>query len=257
MKVTVLGSGTSQGVPVIACECQVCSSVCTKDKRLRSSIMISNEGHNYVIDTGPDFRQQMLTYNVKSLSAVIYTHEHKDHVAGLDDVRAFNFAEKRDMEVFCSTSVETALRREFHYIFAKDSYPGIPSINLNIISKEKRFVLPGNLEFEPIEVIHYLMPVLGFRFNDFTYITDAKTVSEEERCKIRGTKILMVNALRREAHLSHFTLEEALAFIEDIKPKKAYLTHVSHLFGTHEEIEGLLPENVYVAYDGLELEIAQ
>jgi phosphoribosyl 1,2-cyclic phosphate phosphodiesterase len=255
MKITVLGSGTSQGVPVIACECAVCVSSKEKDKRLRSSIMISNNGHNFVIDTGPDFRQQMLKFGVKSLTAVLFTHEHKDHLAGLDDVRAFNYVEKRDMEVYCSERVEKALRREFYYVFERDRYPGVPTINLNKISKYNLFSLPGELDVVPIEAMHYLMPVLGFRFGDFTYITDAKTVSEEERAKIRGTKILMINALRKEEHISHFNLKEALEFIEDIQPETAYITHISHLFGTNEEIEQLLPEGVFTAFDGLTLEI--
>jgi len=255
MKITVLGSGTSQGVPVIACECAVCTSTNQKDKRLRSSIMVSHNGHNFVIDTGPDFRQQMLKFDVKSLTAVLFTHEHKDHMAGLDDVRAFNYVEKRDMEVYCSDRVEKALRREFYYVFERDRYPGVPTVNLNNISKHNSFSLPGGLEVVPIEAMHYLMPVLGFRFYDFTYITDAKTVSEEERSKIRGTKILMINALRKEEHISHFNLKEALEFIEDIRPEKAYITHISHLFGPHDEIEQLLPEGVYTAFDGLTLEI--
>ncbi len=256
MKITILGSGTSQGVPVIACDCEVCRSEDPKDKRLRSSILVSSGGENYVIDTGPDFRAQMLNHHVKSLRAVLFTHEHKDHVAGMDDVRAFNFAEKRDMEVYCSEAVEEALRREFYYVFSAKRYPGIPQVNLNRISKDESFVAIGGLNVVPVEVMHYKMPVLGFRFGDFTYITDAKTVEECEREKIRGTKILVVNALRKEEHLSHFTLDEALAFIRDINPEKAYLTHISHLFGTHEEITKLLPENVFVAYDGLTIELA-
>lgn len=255
LKVTVLGSGTSQGVPVIACECHVCSSMNGKDKRLRSSLLLTSNGQNYVIDTGPDFRQQMLKFNVKTLSAVLFTHEHKDHIAGLDDIRAYNFIEKRDMEVYCTERVEKALRREFHYVFSDDKYPGVPTLNIHSISKENDFVLPGGLKVIPIEAMHYLMPVLGFRFGDFTYITDAKTVSPDERKKIYGTKILILNALRKEEHISHFNLEEALGFIQDIQPEIAYLTHISHLFGTHKEIEKMLPPNVHVAFDGMTLEI--
>ncbi len=254
MKITILGSGTSQGVPVIACNCSVCSSGNSKDVRLRSSIMFTVNDENYVVDSGPDFRQQMLRENVQSLRAVLYTHEHKDHISGMDDVRAFNFKEKRDMEIFCSNSVEEALRREFYYVFGANTYPGIPKVNLNRINKDK-FILPCGESITPIEVMHYKMPVLGFRVKDFTYITDAKTISEEEKQKVKGSKILIVNSLRKEEHISHFNLNEALAFIKEINPEQAFLTHISHLFGKHEEIEQELPENVKVAYDGLTIEI--
>ncbi|MDG1331925.1 MAG: MBL fold metallo-hydrolase [Crocinitomicaceae bacterium] len=254
MKITMLGTGTSQGVPVIACDCEVCSSSDTKDKRLRCSVLVSIGDENYCIDSGPDFRQQMLRENVKTLSGIIFTHEHKDHVAGLDDVRAFNFREKKDMSVYCAAPVEEALRREFHYAFAENKYPGVPSLQIVPIDK-RQFTLPNGTEIIPIEVMHYKMPVLGFRIGNFTYITDAKTVSQEERKKIYGSEILVVNALRISEHISHFNLEEALAFIEDMKPKKAYLTHISHLFGTHEDISAMLPPNVYAAYDGLTFEL--
>ena len=254
MKITILGSGTSQGVPVIACDCAVCHSSDALDKRLRSSIMISDQTENFVIDTGPDFRQQMLNHSVKSLRAVIFTHEHKDHLAGLDDVRAFNYKEQRDMEVFCTEAVEIALRREFQYVFSNDRYPGIPSIQINRI-ENKAFELPNGLTLLPIEVLHYKMPVFGYRIGDFTYITDAKTISETEKQKVKGTKILIVNALHRSEHISHFNLDEALAFIAEIKPEIAYLIHISHLFGKHQEIEKELPPNVFLAYDGMTLEI--
>lgn len=252
--ITFLGTGTSQGVPVIACQCKVCQSVDPKNKRLRCSVLLSVEDQNYVIDAGPDFRQQMLREKVRSLNGVLFTHEHKDHVAGLDDVRAFNYIEKRDMQVYCSDRVEVALHREFHYIFDGNDYPGIPKVKLNRIGKEDVFKLEPNFEVIPIEVMHYKLPVLGFRFGDFTYITDAKTISEVEKEKIKGTKILVVNALRRETHISHFNLDEALDFINEIRPEKAYLTHISHLFGKHEDIEGELPRDVFVAYDGLNIE---
>ncbi len=255
MKITILGSGTSQGVPVIACDCRVCISTDSRDKRLRTSIMISHKGENFVIDSGPDFRQQMLRENVKTLSGIIFTHEHKDHVAGLDDVRAFNFFEKRDMPVYCTEQVEKALRNEFHYIFADNKYPGVPSIKLNRISKNTPFEITNGLRLVPIEVMHYRMPVLGYRIGDFTYITDAKTISEEEKEKIKGTKVLIVNALREKEHISHFNLEQALAFIADISPDKAYLTHISHMFDTHEGIERKLPSGVKVAWDGMVLEV--
>ncbi len=252
LQITVLGSGTSQGVPVIACSCKVCTSNNHNDKRLRCSILISYNNENFVIDTGPDFRYQMLRENVQTLRAVLFTHEHKDHISGLDDVRAFNFKEERDMEVYCSERVEIALRREFHYVFDEDKYPGVPLIKLHTINKEK-FILPGDLMVQPIEVMHYKMPVLAYRINDFAYITDAKTISIEEKEKLKGVKVLIVNALRLEEHISHFNLTEALALIEEINPEKAYLTHISHLFGTHNDIQDLCPPNVYPAYDGLKI----
>lgn len=254
MKVTILGTGTSQGVPVIACDCEVCTSDNPKDRRLRCSVLVSIGDENFVIDTGPDFRQQMLREKVTTLSGVLFTHEHKDHVAGMDDVRAFNFREKRDMQVFCSERVLEALKREFSYVFGENTYPGIPKINVNLID-QSAFELPNGTSVQPIEVMHYMLPVLGFRIGDFTYLTDAKTISETEKQKLAGTKLLVVNALRREEHIAHFNLEEALAFIREVKPEKAYLTHISHLFGKHEDIEKELPENVFVAYDGLTLEI--
>jgi phosphoribosyl 1,2-cyclic phosphate phosphodiesterase len=252
LQITVLGSGTSQGVPVIACNCKVCTSENPKDKRLRCSILISYNNENFVIDSGPDFRYQMLRENVQTLRAVLFTHEHKDHISGLDDVRAFNFKEERDMDVYCSERVEIALRREFHYVFDEDKYPGVPLIKLHTINKEK-FILQGDLMVQPIEVMHYKMPVLAYRINDFAYITDAKTISREEKEKLKGVKVLIVNALRLEEHISHFNLTEALALIEEINPEKAYLTHISHLFGTHNNIQDLCPPNVYPAYDGLKI----
>lgn len=252
MTITFLGSGTSQGVPVIACECHVCNSVESKDKRLRSSILIHINGENYVIDSGPDFRTQMLREKVKSLRAILLTHEHKDHIAGLDDVRAFNYREKRDMDVFCSERVEEALHREFQYVFSGVKYPGIPVVNINRI-ENKTFKLPCGEEVVPIEVMHYKLPVFGFRFRNFAYITDAKTVSIDERMKLKNLDVLIVNALHKSEHISHFNLKEALDFIADIKPKKAFLTHISHLFGTHEEIIKMLPDNVFVSYDGLRI----
>ena len=254
-KITVLGSGTSQGVPVIACKCAVCTSTDAKDKRLRSSIMLTVNGRNYVIDSGPDFRQQMLRENVTTLDAIIYTHEHKDHVAGMDDVRAFNFIEKKDMQIYCSENVEKALHREFHYVFEAVKYPGVPSVNIQLISKEKEFSLTKELAVIPIEVMHYKMPVLGFRIGDFAYITDAKTITENEKIKLKGVKVLILNALRKEEHISHFNLAQALALIEEIQPEKAYLTHISHLFGKQDDIESLLPKNVFVAFDGMKLTV--
>lgn len=254
LKVTVLGSGTSQGVPVIGCKCHVCKSINPKDNRLRCSILIEVEGKHFVIDAGPDFRQQMLRYQVDQLDAVIFTHEHKDHIAGLDDVRAYNFLSKKGMDIYCTEQVEEALKREFHYAFSGNNYPGVPVLNL-IRIENSPFTIENRYTFQPIEVLHYQMPVLGFRIGNFAYITDAKTISENEMAKLAGVEVLIVNALRIEPHISHFNLEEALLFIKLIQPKQAYLTHISHLFGTHEEITLRLPGNVDVAFDGLNFKV--
>lgn len=254
MKITFLGTGTSQGVPVIACACKVCSSNDTKDERFRSSVLVEINDKAIVIDTGPDFRSQMLANNVQRLDAVLFTHEHKDHVAGLDDIRPFNFKQQAPISVYASERVEQAIKREYHYIFADKKYPGIPEISLERIDLNP-FFISENIRIVPIEVKHYLMPVLGFRINNFTYITDAKTIDSKEIEKIKGTEVLVINALRIESHPAHFNLDEALQFIDLIKPQKAYLTHISHLFGTHEEINQMLPENVFVSYDGLRIDI--
>ena len=252
-KVIILGSGTSQGVPVIACECVVCASKDLKDNRTRSSVLIQVGNENYVIDTGPDFRFQMLREKVKTLRGVVFTHEHKDHVAGLDDVRAFNYMESRPMEVYCTDRVEKALRQEFHYVFSEERYPGIPKVELFRID-DKQIDLRNNLTLIPINVMHYKMPVKGYRFGDFAYITDAKKIQEHEIKKVLGVKTLVINALHRSEHLSHFNLEQALGFINTVKPERAYLTHISHLFGRHKEVEMELPKNVFLAYDGLALD---
>jgi len=251
MKITFLGTGTSQGIPVIACGCEVCNSSNPKDNRLRVSVMIEVDGKNIVIDSGPDFRQQMLRENVKTLEAVVFTHEHKDHVAGLDDVRAFNYFSGKHMDVYANEQVQVALKREFHYVFSGDNYPGIPRINVHTIDTAP-FDVSG-VKFIPIQVLHYKLPVLGFRVNDFTYITDANYISEEEIEKIKGTKVLVLNALRREKHISHFTLEEALELVKKINPEKAYFTHISHQLGLHDEVSKELPSNVELAYDGLQV----
>ncbi len=252
--ITFLGTGTSQGVPVIACHCKVCKSLDTKDKRLRSSILIETTEGNINIDAGPDFRQQMLREDVQHLEAILFTHEHKDHIAGLDDVRAFNFKSKKPMEVFCTEHVYEALCREFSYVFKpKFEYPGIPKINVTLIHKDNDFEVL-NHKITPIEVMHYKLPVMGYRIENFAYITDANFISEEEQEKLKGVDVLVLNALRKEKHISHFTLQEALDLIEKLSPKKAYLTHLSHLMGTHKETSERLPENVSIAYDGLKIE---
>lgn len=254
MEITFLGTGTSQGVPVIACNCEVCQSPDFKDKRLRTSIMVSHQGKNVVIDSGPDFRAQMLRENVQSLEGIVFTHEHKDHIAGTDDVRAFNFKQKKDMDLFASEAVEVALKREFYYAFGENKYPGVPQLNVVNINKDEHFEV-ADMTFEPLEVMHYKMPVLGFRIGDFAYITDAKTIAPEEYEKLRGVKVLVLNALRKEEHLSHFTLDEAVEIVNDLKPVRAYFTHLSHLMGTHEEVSGTLPKNIFLAYDGLKVSV--
>jgi len=253
VKVTFLGSGTSQGIPVIACSCAVCTSVDTRDKRLRSSILLQVDDKNIVIDSGPDFRYQMLRAGVTHLDALVFTHEHKDHTAGLDDIRAFNYKQGEAINVYAHKRVQDALKKEFSYIFAHHKYPGIPQLDLFEIGHHP-FEVAG-VPFIPIEVMHFQLPVLGFRIADFTYITDAKTVSDVEKAKIKGTKVLVINALQQEKHISHFTLEEALAFAQEIGAEKTYFTHISHRLGTHQKISELLPAGVELAYDGLCLEL--
>lgn len=253
MKVTFLGTGTSQGVPVIACDCEVCSSQNLKDKRLRSSILITSDEKTIVIDTGPDFRQQMLRADVQKLDAVVFTHEHKDHIAGLDDIRAFNYKQKAAMDIYATTAVQDALKREFYYVFADFKYPGIPLMDLHTIDLAPFSI--GDIHLTPILVMHYKMPVLGFRVNDFTYITDAKTINEIEKEKIKGSKTIVVNALQHDKHISHFTLDEALAFADEMQAEITYFTHISHKLGTHNAISDQLPSHVKLAYDGLEIEI--
>ena len=254
MKVVFLGTGTSQGVPVVACDCEVCQSSDSNDKRLRTSILVEVGDTRFVIDTGPDFRYQMLRENVQHIDAILYTHEHKDHIAGMDDVRAFNYKMKgAAIDIYATKNVEKALRNDFHYVFADFKYPGIPNINIIPIGN-KPFKIK-DIEIIPIEVMHYKLPVLGFRINDFTYITDANFISEKEKEKIKGSKVLVLNALRKQEHISHFTFDEALALMSEFNPQKGYLTHISHQLGTHEDISKELPDNVELAFDGLTLEL--
>jgi phosphoribosyl 1,2-cyclic phosphate phosphodiesterase len=253
VEIIFLGTGTSQGVPVIACQCDVCLSSDKRDDRLRSSILVEIEGKTFVVDTGPDFRQQMLRSKVKAMDAVIFTHEHKDHVAGFDDIRAFNFILKKEIEVYASNNVQTAIKREFHYIFSEFKYPGIPKINLHLL--ENKLTNIQGVNVLPIEVMHYKLPVFGFRFGDFTYITDANSISDEEKEKIKGSKVLVLNALRREDHISHFTLDQAVELVKELKPEMAYFTHISHQLGLHEEVEKELPSNIRLAYDGLKITV--
>ena len=253
MKITFLGTGTSQGIPIIACECVVCTSEDSRDKRLRTSIMIEDAGSFFVIDTGPDFRQQMLRQNAKKLDAVIFTHEHKDHIAGLDDVRAFNYKTSLPVHIYASLQVQNAIKRDFHYVFTGEKYPGIPDLTLHEIT-DAPFKINAST-FIPINVWHHKMPVKAFRIKDFTYITDANRIEEVEMEKIRGSKIIVLNALRREQHISHFTFEAAIKLLEDLKPEKAFLIHMSHQLGKHAEVSKELPNFIELAYDGLSIEI--
>jgi phosphoribosyl 1,2-cyclic phosphate phosphodiesterase len=253
MKVTFLGTGTSQGVPVIGCTCEVCQSLDFRDKRLRSSIQLEIANQSFVVDTGPDFRQQMLRERVKRIDAILFTHAHRDHTAGLDDVRAYNFMQKMDMPVYGTEEVLDQLKIEYAYAFAKDTYPGIPRLLLNLIDSLP-FTVNG-IDIVPLPVLHLKLPVLGFRFGNFSYITDANFIPDSTLEKLQGTEILVLNALQRESHISHFNLEEALAMVEKIKPKKTYFTHISHKLGTHADVSKELPSDIVLAYDGLQLEV--
>lgn len=254
MKITFLGTGTSQGVPVIGCDCEVCGSDNKKDKRLRSSILIETETTTVVIDSGPDFRYQLLRAEVTKLDAIVYTHEHKDHIAGMDDIRPFNYQQKKPMNLFATERVQEALRHEYRYVFDDNfAYPGIPEVDVHTISN-KPFKM-GDIEFIPIQVFHYKLPVLGFRIGDFTYITDASEIPDSELEKVRGSKIVVLNALRRKPHISHFTLSQAIEIMKEIAPEQGYFTHISHLLGKHDSISNELPQNVDLAYDGMVLEV--
>ncbi|MDD2488605.1 MAG: MBL fold metallo-hydrolase [Bacteroidales bacterium] len=251
LKIVFLGTGTSQGVPLIGCHCEVCSSKDLKDKRLRSSCLIeSSEGTIITIDSGPDFRQQMLIYNVDRLDGILVTHSHRDHISGLDDVRSYNYLQSGAMPIFGNEIALKEIQSAFSYAFTESKYPGLPTFNLFPVDKNKTFLIK-ELEIIPIEVMHYKLPILGYRIHNFAYITDAKTISDKEKEKLKGIDFLVVNALRKEEHFSHFTLNEALNFIEEISPKQAYLTHISHLLGLTKDMEKELPKNVSLAYDGL------
>ncbi|TMI84965.1 MAG: MBL fold metallo-hydrolase [Bacteroidetes bacterium] len=253
LKITFLGTGTSSGVPMIACDCEVCTSLDVKDKRLRPSIMVQSEKTTIVVDTTPDFRYQMLREKVKKVDAILFTHPHKDHIAGLDDVRAFNFFSRRKMDVYANSLTEEALKREFAYAFADKKYPGVPDIELNTITLDPFSI--GDIFIVPVQVWHLKMPVLGFRFGKFTYVTDANKIDEEEKQKIRGSEIFVVNVLRKQSHISHFSLGEAIDLVQELRVPKSYFTHISHQLGLHEAIEAELPDNIHLAYDGLVINV--
>jgi phosphoribosyl 1,2-cyclic phosphate phosphodiesterase len=253
LKVTFLGTGTSTGVPVVACDCDVCRSNDHRDHRLRTSVMVQVNGHNYIIDCGPDFRYQMIREKVEDISAILFTHGHRDHIAGLDDVRAFNYVLNKTVDVYASEEVMDSIRREFPYIFTEKRFFGAPQLDFHIIDNNKFMV--DDVEITPIEVLHHKLKVFGFRINNFSYVTDANYISEIEKEKIKGSEILVINALRKSKHISHFSLQEAIDIINEIGPRKAYITHLSHFIGLHKNIEQNLPENIFLAYDGLKVEI--
>ncbi len=254
MTITFLGTGTSQGIPVIGSQHPVCLSTDSKDKRLRVSVLVSWKGFNYVIDCGPDFRQQMLSNSIHRLDGILFTHEHADHTAGIDDIRPF-FFRQGDIPIYAHKRVLDSLKRRFDYVFADENrYPGAPAVGTTEVVNNQSLQL-GDLEVIPIQVYHNRLQVFGYRFGDFVYLTDVKRVDESEILKMKGAKVLVVNALREEAHHSHFNLEEALAFASLVGAEQTYLTHISHLLGFHEEVEKRLPKNVHLAYDNLQLKI--
>ena len=253
MVITLLGTGTSSGIPLIGCACVVCRSVDFRDKRLRSSIHLAVDDHSFVIDTGPDFRQQVLRLNLRQLDAVLFTHEHKDHTAGLDEVRAYNFRSGREMPIYARPSVLGQLRREFAYIFDEHKYPGVPHVRTVEIHNEPFEVL--GIRFVPVEAMHHKLPVFGFRTANFTYLTDLNYLADDELAKVAGTEVLVLDALQRTPHISHFTLDQAVALAERIGAKLTYFTHISHKLGLHHEVEKELPPHIRLGYDGLQIKL--
>lgn len=249
LKITFLGTGTSSGIPLIGCTCPVCTSTDPKDKRLRSSILVESATTTIVVDTTPDFRYQMLRIHNTKLDAVLFTHPHKDHTAGLDDVRAYNFFQHKPMDVYANSLTAEALMREFAYAFADKKYPGVPQINLYTIDESPFEV--GDIPIQPFTVWHHKMPVFGYKFGKFTYITDANKIDDNVKTLIKDSDVLVVNALRKEQHISHFTLNEAVELTEELAIPKAYFTHISHQLGKHEDVEKTLPPGIHLAYDNL------
>lgn len=251
LKVTFLGTGTSTGVPVIACNCRVCRSTDMRDRRFRTSVMVQSAKTTVVIDCGPDFRIQMLRHNVEDIDAIVFTHSHRDHVAGLDDVRAFNFILNKSVDVYGKQEVMDDIKTEFPYIFHKGSYFGAPQLTTHIISNEGFLI--GDLPFIPINVLHGETHIFGYRIHDFSYITDASYIGPEELKKVEGSKVVVLNALRNSRHTSHYSLSEAMEILNRLQPRSAYLTHISHFLGLHEEVQNKLPSSIFLAYDGLEI----
>ena len=252
MKVTILGTGTSQGIPVIGCGCEACRSEDPRDNRLRSGILVQSNGKNILVDTGPDLRQQILKVGIKHINGIIYTHEHNDHMIGLDDIRPFNFIQRIDIPFYGLQRVLDDIQHRFAYVFAENPYPGAPKATLHTIKSGKSIQI-DNLDIMPIEVMHGTLPILGYRFDDFAFITDASAISQESKELLKGTKVLVLSALRRKPHHSHFTLYQAIDLIDELKIEKAYLTHISHMMGPTKEWEKELPSHIFPAFDGLEL----
>lgn len=255
LSITFLGTGTSSGVPMVGCDCEVCTSTDQKDNRLRSSILIKSATTSIVVDSGPDFRFQMLRAKVMHLDAILFTHPHKDHVAGLDDVRGYNYFSGRPMEVFANEMTQEVLIREFPYAFADTRYPGVPEINLNTIDADPFFV--GDIPVQPIQVWHMKMPVLGFRFGNFTYITDANRIGDTEKQRASGSEVLVLNTLRKEKHISHFNLEEGISMAKELKARQTYFTHLSHQMGLHATVQRELPGGIALAHDQLIIKLPQ
>jgi phosphoribosyl 1,2-cyclic phosphate phosphodiesterase len=253
LEITFLGTGTSQGVPVIGCNCVVCRSDDPRDQRLRSSVMVKTEGRHLLIDAGPDLRQQLLNNPFPSLDGVLITHGHKDHIGGMDDLRAYNYLQAKPVDIYATENTLRAIRREYHYAFGKNPYPGIPRFALNTISPGTFSV--NGVKVTAISVLHMRMHVMAFRIGDFTYITDCNEIPSQSMKSILGSRILVINALRREKHVSHFKLSEALEVIREIQPEQAFITHISHMMGTHAETSAILPKGVFPAYDGLTLRL--
>lgn len=252
-KIIFLGTGTSIGVPIIGCRCEVCTSNDLRNHRLRCSVMVQTPLGHFVIDTGPDFRQQMLRYGIDRLDAILYTHHHQDHIIGMDDVRPFNIWQRKTMPIYSNTKVQEALKGIFAYAFTDPPYPGSPNVQLHTIDAHTPFEIAPQLSIQPIEVIHGNLPILGFRVGDFTYITDASHIADHEIAKIKGSEVVVLNALRHEPHWSHFSLEQAIAVAQQIGAPYTYFTHISHQLGLHHTISQQLPPNCYLAYDGLTL----
>ncbi len=252
LEITILGSGTSQGIPVVGCTCDVCQSNDTNDKRLRTAALLQHNGTTVAIDAGPDFRQQMLREKVGRLDGILVTHNHKDHTAGIDDVRAFNWIQQKPMNIFARRSVLTAIREEYFYAFEENPYPGVPDINLNELDGSSFRI--NDMELTPIEAMHHRMPVYGYRTGNFSYLTDANFIETGELNKMKGSRFVVINALRREKHISHFTLEEAVDILQYLRPEKGFITHISHQMGKHSDLEKELPDGIFPAFDGMKLQ---